>query len=1157
MTYNKNYEINNNLKNCLIQLDLLFQWLAAVENKPIEQDGTEMGSNFAKFKIIPEYIDFIQPACEAEEHFSEKKYPQCAERCRNSMQQFIEYLYTQFGWQKPIGSIDPNKPSLDQLIKDKNVQDFLKEKVARSHTYSKKFGNDATHKPFYETDESDAFKCLYDLFYLITKSISRRKQIDEKQIDEKQLPNPVGDAQRFDPSLLANHSEELIKPQLGIEFVKIETQKDGKEKEKIVFRNILHNVLLEAILSKKVSESLVKENLSLIDKTDVLGNTPLSLAVYNEDYNTVKMLLENGADPNFYFRNKSSDFYISINDEISKEIMQNAPLKDALLKDNLKAKCESILSRMKEENESILKETGIDKILKKLKDTLEENESILNGTEVDKILKELKNLLEEYVSILSGTENDKILEELKNLLTEKVWCDYFAAHNCIPLIVAIKKDNVDIVELLLQYGAKTWDSCIDDRYGVARIPTECSTVLACAYYYNAEECIDFLLERKDVDINQQTISGATPLMLSVENGKYYNDLLNKGARIDIKDDYRNSVFLHAVQNMRHDREVLKELLQQAKKSLNKEELKELLNHAGYAGCPISYMSEKEAKLYLEYGADVNAKNEYGLPCVVDVANLNPEMLPWFKEHGAKLDFRALFFASNFLGIKSEPGRLTSYRKSFFNEVLRAAAKYDLITSNDLDFTVPIDNIPRISPLVDAILFSKAYTIQDCTEYGKEKQVFLSDAQLNELHDKYPVIKELSKLGRKISSYSEVNKQYSVLEKWVNEGLPDMGSQKDLTEEEILKLPKHKLDFNIDMTLEEVYKAIASVKELSKAQRVALFERYPFTKELEKRGIDLNVPEEIESNYNKDKLSQESLGKQINWENTPVEIMTAIRDVKSEIPYEDVEISPLDDALIAQNYDAAAIYLTKGINISELTKILLLNVHDVPEKDTSAWNKVRVVLKKRKDIDFSDILLDLCKTHPKDNFDIAEEFINNGYNFYRFANYNLPKFFGETFVSGVSICDYNSHMSPTIEDIRKRNNKAFLEQFNEPSFQDVNLRLIKNAISFGADIHCKDDSGKTALDYAKENGIDESIFASSNISDIYEFIVDMKPSQKGAILGHIIDSDGKTVKGSISKSNIPLGKSALDFSNTKIKVIKTSELQTKQAGEPYYQLNFAP
>lgn len=1005
-------ERKKELKNCLIQLNLLFQWLAAVENKPIEQDGTEMGSNFAKYKIIPEYKEFIQPACKAEEHFERKEYPECAERCRNSTQQFIEYLFSQFGWQKPIGNIEPNEPSLDQLIKDSNVQDFLKKKGSRSHTYSKKFGNDATHQPFYETDESDAFKCLYDLFYLITKSISRREQTDKKQ-----LPNPVGGAQRFDPSLLANHSEELIKPQLGIEFVKIETRKDGKEKEEIVFRNILQNVLLEAVLSKKVSESLVKENLSLIDKTDALGNTPLSLAVYNDDYNTVKMLLENGADPNFYYKNERADFRKSVNDEVAKEITKNVPLNDALK--------------------------------------------------------------EEYKSILSETKDGKVLETLERLLKERVWFENIEAHNCIPLIVAIKKDNVDIVALLLQYGAKTWDSCIDDWYGVAKIPTECSTVLACAFFYNAKKCIRYLLKNDIGNVNEKTVgAGVTPLLLAVENNIYVDKLLEKGARIDLRDDYGNSVFLHAVQNMRHDYELLEKLLEKAKSELSEMKLKNLLNDPGLAGCPISYMDKNEAELFLEYGADVNAKDYWEVPCIVDVAHLNPkDMLPWFKEHGAKLDFKTFFYANSYLEPKYVVRASRQYDKKIFTEVLRTAAEYDLITSKDLDFTVPIDNIPRISPLVDAILFSKAYEILNSTKDGKKSEKeFLSDAQLNELHDKYPVIKELSKLGRKISSYSQVNEQYSDLEKWVNEGQPVMGSQKDLTAEEILKLPKHKLDFNIDMTLEDVHKAIASVKELSRDQRIALFERYPFVKQLEMRGIDLNVPEEIESNYNTD------------WAMSSAEIVAAIKDVKSEIPYEDIEISPLDDALIAKNYDAAAIYLTKGINVSELTKILLLSVHDVPKKDTSAWNKVQVALKLRKDIDFSDVLIHLCKNHPKDGFDIAEEFVNNGYNFYRFANYTLPDFWVETFASGISNCDYAPRMhrvknedgtyneSPSIEDIRKRNNSSFLKTFGfgETSFKDVNLRLIRKAISFGVNPHEPDEIHKTALDYAKENGIDERV-----------------------------------------------------------------------------------
>ena len=1055
MIYN-NCEIRKTLKNCLVQLDRLFQWIATVENRPIEKDGTKMGSNFAKYKIVSEYIEFIQPACEAENHFVRKEYPQCAERCRNSMGEFIKYLYTKFRWQKPIGNIKPDEPSLDQLIKDSNIQNYLRQKGSLRYTYSKKSGNNATHQPFYKTDINDAFKCLSDLFYLITKSLPENK---------------FAGTQRFDISLLENCPAELIEPQLTIEI-------NGKEEK------IPQNVLLEAVLSKEVSGKLIEENKSLINKTDVLGNTPLSLAVYNNDYETVKTLLENGANPNFYFKNKSVDFHKSVNDEIEKEISQNVSFRNALK--------------------------------------------------------------EEYKPLISEIENDKILDVLKKTLKEKLWFEYIEAHNCIPLIVAIKKDNKEIVRILLQYSAKTWDICINDYYSIARIPTECSTLLTCAIFYNASSCIDMLLNEDIIDNNGKiievpidpewgdseeddfsqkkygTIQGVTALMLASGNGNFdvVDQLLEKGARIDITDKHGNSVFLHAVEDKRTNT-VLGKLLRTANRTLGAEMTKEILNHPGKAGLPIIYVNEKDADLLFKSGADVNDS------CVVDVAHINPELLPWFKSKGAKLDFKTFFYAGSYLDLKFTD-RIYCYTNKTFAEILTAFDKNAYISSDDLDFTVPIDNILSISPLVDAILFSKAYKIQKSTKDGKKSEkVFLSDAQLNELHDKYPVIKELSKLGRKISRYSEVNKQYSVLEKWVNEGLPDMGSQKDLTEEEILKLPKHKLDFNIDMTLEEVYKAIASAKELSKAQRIALFEKYPFIKQLERLGIDLNIPEEIESNYNKDKLIQESLGKQINWENTPVEIMTAIRDVKSEIPYEDVEISPLDDALIAKNYDAAAIYLTKEINVSKLTKILLLSVHAISEKDISAWNKVLVALKLCKDIDFSDVLLDLCKNHPKDDFDIAEEFINNGYNFYRFANYNLTssQFYRETLVSGVSICDYNSHMhfienedgtfnmSPSIEDIRKRNNKAFLEQFNETSFQDVNLRLIKNAISFGADIHYKvekEDSGKTAFDYAKENGIDESLLKVDTSSKTE---VSGKKYQ-GYILG--VDSKYHCIKINVSK-----------------------------------------
>ncbi len=900
MNCGNNYEIKKNLKKCLIQLDFLFQWLAAVENKPIEKDGARMGSNFAKYKIYPEYSDFIDYACQAEEHFSTRNYNSCGNSCRFSLEAFTDYIYKEKNLtidstffaldKKGSRKLDKNKPTgyelttgwLNAKISSSSFQNYFKEKNAfptrREKELAAKFSHYDENTKYTAEGALSILSMIYNLY--------------AHCVDV----NYFAGSPRFDVSLLENSPVELIQPLLSIEINGIK-------------KTISPNALMGAVQSKKASQTIIKENRSLINKTDVLGNTPLSLAVYNDDFDTVQMLLKNGADPNLYF---SKDFFESVKTEISK------------------------------------------------------NEEKYKG----------------------------------------VWSEYIEAHRCIPLIVAIKKDNVDIVKLLLDAKAKTWDSCIDDYYSIARIPPECSTILGCAIFYNAKKCIRFLLKNDICNVNEEMRSGVTPLLLAAEKNIYVEKLLEKGAKIDCLDKFRNSVFLHAVQTMRHDYQFLEKLLENAQSVLSKDDFNKLINHSGLAGCPISYMDKDEVELFLEYGADINAKNQLGIPCLVDVAILNPELLPWYKAKGAQFDFKAFFYRSSYLQIK-DSFRIQEYQRRFFIEVLRKLT--DFISSEDLNFTVPIDNVPYISPLFNAILFTNAKSIQMRVEDGEEKSKdkFVSDSQKGE-----------------------------------------------------------------------------------------------------------------------------------------------------------VKISPLDDALIAKTFEAAAIYLTKGIPVSELTKILLLSVHDVSDEFTSA-------LKNRKDIDFSDVLLTLCKNHPKDDFDIAEEFINKGYNFYRFANYNLLPGFTAFFETGSLILDYDKNnlsienedgsinTSPSIEDVRERNNSSFLKSFGEKSFQDVNLRLIKNAISFGANSRIKDEMNKSAMDYAKENGIDETIFIVSNTNhDTYEFTVDMKPSKKGSILGHI-EKNGKKIKGSISKDLIPEGKTAFDFSNQIIQVILKSELQTKQAGEPYYKLDFAP
>ena len=254
-------------------------------------------------------------------------------------------------------------------------------------------------------------------------------------------------------------------------------------------------------------------------------------------------------------------------------------------------------------------------------------------------------------------------------------------------------------------------------------------------------------------------------------------------------------------------------------------------------------------------------------------------------------------------------------------------------------------------------------------------------------------------------------------------------------------------------------------------------------------------------------------------------------------------------------------LASNVKIPINDSLLLLEYLVALEKDGKDCKEISDYIKTAVHngcIDYNSVLIYLIKNHPVTDFDIASEFLNNGYNFSKYAYeiLRLP-FTIDWFVTGIPFSnEEDQKLYFQNADIRKKTNTEFLKLYNEQSFQDVNLRLIKNAISFGANPNIKDDDQKSALDYAKINGIDESIFIVENKHDIYDFSVDMPPSQKGAIRGHIV-VNGEKVKGSIAKQLIPEGTDASDYSNQKLKVILISELQTKQAGDPYYKLDFAP
>lgn len=79
--------------------------------------------------------------------------------------------------------------------------------------------------------------------------------------------------------------------------------------------------------------------------------------------------------------------------------------------------------------------------------------------------------------------------------------------------------------------------------------------------------------------------------------------------------------------------------------------------------------------------------------------------------------------------------------------------------------------------------------------------------------------------------------------------------------------------------------------------------------------------------------------------------------------------------------------------------------------------------------------------------------------------------------------------------------------------------------------------------------------SSKYKRKYRFVIDISPSQKGEIIGHI-EKDGKSIKCCIPKKSIPNGKSVDDYHcGQYLDVTLVRNLQNKQTDEPYYELNF--
>eukprot|EP00833_Pecoramyces_ruminatium_P013124 jgi/Orpsp1_1/1187156/evm.model.d7180000055804.1 len=259
--------------------------------------------------------------------------------------------------------------------------------------------------------------------------------------------------------------------------------------------------------------------------------------------------------------------------------------------------------------------------------------------------------------------------------------------NNMPLLMACDNNNLNIVKLLVQYGAKIdvknnvsreWeleekeedddddDNDNDDRY----IVTKNDTPILMACLSENEEMVKYFVEQ-GVDINKP-INQYTPLMLAskIKHFNIIKYLVEQGANVNAEDDEGNNSLVLSYDKDKNNERIMKYLIEHganinaegsknntylcyACKNSDKDRIKYLLDH----GADINRKRERDpkpliiacsnqnievVKVLIEYGADINIKNyNRDTPLMIACKKENLELVKILIEHHADVNSRNL------------------------------------------------------------------------------------------------------------------------------------------------------------------------------------------------------------------------------------------------------------------------------------------------------------------------------------------------------------------------------------------------------------------------------------------------------------------------------------------------------------------------------------
>jgi len=176
-------------------------------------------------------------------------------------------------------------------------------------------------------------------------------------------------------------------------------------------------------------------------------------------------------------------------------------------------------------------------------------------------------------------------------------CSYISGYQ--PLHVASYYNSLKVAELLLSRGANM----------NAKVKSNGDTSLMVACRGGHSDVARVLIEGGS-NINAKNNNGDTPLMLACWKGhiEIATILIERGSDIDAKNDYGGTSLMLACQN--EDAEVARMLIKEGasgKTPTNLSNIDTPLHHL----CQWEDSWEPEAKILIEGGSDINAKNKHG------------------------------------------------------------------------------------------------------------------------------------------------------------------------------------------------------------------------------------------------------------------------------------------------------------------------------------------------------------------------------------------------------------------------------------------------------------------------------------------------------------------------------------------------------------------